>query len=52
MCIADDDPELSIRPDLNERLVPHHARKILEEKGLDIHNLVPLSKEEMKAHLD
>jgi hypothetical protein len=43
---------LSIRPDLNDRLVPQHFRKILLAKGLDLENFVPLSKEEMKAHLD
>ncbi|CAF9925516.1 MAG: Glycogen synthase kinase 1 [Gomphillus americanus] len=44
--------ELSIRPELNERLVPHQVRKTLEDKGLDINNFVPMTKEEMRAHLD
>lgn len=44
--------ELSISPELNERLVPHHARPALLARGIDIHNLVPMSKEEMMAKLD
>lgn len=45
-------PELSISPELNERLVPHHARPALLGRGIDIHNLVPMSKDEMMAKLD
>lgn len=45
-------PELSIAPQLNDRLVPPHARPALEAQGLDINNFKPLSKEEMMAHLD
>lgn len=44
--------ELSIAPQLNDQLVPPHARPALEAQGLDINNLEPLSKEEMMAHLD
>ena len=44
--------ELSIAPELNEQLVPPHARAALEARGLDINNFKPLSKEEMMAHLD
>ena len=44
--------ELSIRPDINDRLVPPQARKALLTKGIDLDNFVPLTKEEMKAHLD
>lgn len=44
--------ELSIRPDLNQRLVPQHMRAVLADKGLDIDNFTPMPKEEMMAHLD
>ena len=44
--------ELSIAPEKNTRLVPPHVRKDLAAKGLDIDSLVPMSKEEMMAHLD
>jgi glycogen synthase kinase 3 beta len=44
--------ELSIAPALNSRLVPPHARAALEARGLDINNFIPLSKEDMLAHLD
>jgi len=44
--------ELSISPELNERLVPHHARPALLACGIDIHNLVPMSHDEMLAKLD
>ncbi|KAJ5752327.1 hypothetical protein N7520_009244 [Penicillium odoratum] len=44
--------ELSIAPELNDRIVPPHARPALEARGLDINNFKPLSKEEMMAHLD
>ena len=44
--------ELSIAPELNERLVPQHARAALKSRGIDLDNFVPLTKEEMKAHLD
>lgn len=44
--------ELSIAPQLNDQLVPPHARPALEAQGLDINNFKPLSKEEMMAHLD
>ncbi|KAJ5663721.1 hypothetical protein N7507_004452 [Penicillium longicatenatum] len=46
------DSELSIAPELNEQIVPPHARPALEARGLDINNFKPLSKEEMMAHLD
>jgi len=44
--------ELSIKPELNERLVPLHARAALRENGIDLKNFVPMSKEEMFAKLD
>lgn len=44
--------ELSIRPDLNEKLVPQHIRPVLAAKGLDITNLQPMTKEQMMARLD
>lgn len=44
--------ELSIAPALNAKLVPPHAKELLASQGLDIDNLVPMSKEEMQARLD
>jgi glycogen synthase kinase 3 beta len=44
--------ELSIAPQLNQQLVPQHVRGELAERGLDINNFQPLSKEEMMARLD
>ncbi|MCJ1242078.1 regulator of ime2 [Varicellaria rhodocarpa] len=44
--------ELSIAPEMNNRLVPLHSRKALLAKGLDIDNFVPLMKDEMMARLD
>lgn len=44
--------ELSIAPELNDKLVPPHVRPALEAQGLDINNFKPLSKEEMMAQLD
>jgi hypothetical protein len=43
---------LSIKPALNQMLVPPHAREELAASGLDIENLVPLASEDMVAHLD
>lgn len=39
-------------PELNERLVPAHARPALLARGIDLNNFVPLAKEEMLAKLD
>ena len=44
--------ELSIAPEKNGRLVPPHARKELLSRGIDLEAFVPMSKEEMVAHLD
>lgn len=44
--------ELSIKPELNHQLVPPHVKPVLAAKGLDIDNLVPLSREQMMARLD
>jgi len=46
--------ELSIRPDLNQRLVPPHARAALKARDLDIDspNFKPMNKDEMIARLD
>lgn len=49
---AHQDPELSIAPEMNTRLVPVHARKALAAQGLDLEAFVPLSKDEMIARLD
>lgn len=46
--------ELSIRPDLNQQLVPPHVRATLRGRGLDIDspNFKPMAKDEMLARLD
>jgi glycogen synthase kinase 3 beta len=44
--------ELSIMPEINDRLVPPHARAALKAKGIDLNNFVPMTKEEMQAKLD
>ena len=43
--------ELSISPEQNARLVPPHARKEHLSRGIDIDNFIPMSQEEMMAHL-
>lgn len=40
--------ELSIAPELNQKLVPAHAREAL---GVDLDNFVPLTVQEMAANL-
>lgn len=48
-----DDRELSINPDLNEKLVPEFARNNLNLKdGKSWHEFVPMNKEEMIVKLD
>ncbi|KAF8457993.1 kinase-like domain-containing protein [Terfezia claveryi] len=44
--------ELSVAPQLNDRLVPPHARAALTARGIDVNNFVPMTKEEMIAKLD
>lgn len=44
--------ELSVAPQLNDRLVPPHARAALAARGIDLNNFVPMTKEEMMAKLD
>lgn len=44
--------ELSIKPELNARMVPASARAGLAARGLDIDKLVPMTKDEMMARLD
>ncbi|MCJ1385923.1 regulator of ime2 [Xylographa soralifera] len=44
--------ELSIAPDMNDRLVPPQARKALKSKGIDLDDFSPMSKDEMMARLD
>ncbi|MCJ1353078.1 MAG: regulator of ime2 [Icmadophila ericetorum] len=44
--------ELSIAPELNNRLVPPHARQALLAEGINLEGFVPMSKEEMMARLD
>lgn len=44
--------ELSIAPQLNNRLVPQHIRPSLAARGLDIDNFTPMAKDEMMARLD
>ena len=50
--LADLFTELSISPEQNARLVPPHARKELLSRGIDIDNFIPMSQEEMMAHLE
>ncbi|KAI5804056.1 kinase-like domain-containing protein [Peziza echinospora] len=44
--------ELSVAPELNERLVPLHARTALAARGIDLNTFVPMKKEDMMAKLD
>ncbi|KAL9099907.1 MAG: hypothetical protein Q9163_004649 [Psora crenata] len=44
--------ELSIAPEKNAKLVPSHARKELLARGIDVDNLIPMTREEMAARLD
>ncbi|ORY99053.1 kinase-like domain-containing protein [Syncephalastrum racemosum] len=41
--------ELSIKPELNGKLVPPHAEDELLSRGIDIHNFRPLSAAELKS---
>ena len=45
---------MSIDPELNSKLVPAHIKPVLAQRGLDIDSpdFKPLTKEQMKAHLD
>lgn len=47
-------PELSIAPEMNQKLVPPHIKASLRARGLDIDSpsFKPLSKDEMLARLD
>lgn len=45
-------PEMSIATDLNDKLVPPHAKEELKAGGLDIDNFQPLTRDEMMAKLD
>jgi len=44
--------ELSIMPEMNNKLVPPHARRALAETGIDLENFRPMTKDEMMAKLD
>ncbi|KDQ18114.1 hypothetical protein BOTBODRAFT_550231 [Botryobasidium botryosum FD-172 SS1] len=44
--------ELSIRPDLNHKLIPPHAESKLRERGINLDNFVPIPLEELKISLD
>ncbi|GAA5844575.1 hypothetical protein JCM11251_001637 [Rhodosporidiobolus azoricus] len=44
--------ELSVRPDLIPQLVPQHAEAALAERGIDVHNFVPLDPASMRITLD
>jgi glycogen synthase kinase 3 beta len=44
--------EMSIAPHLNHKLVPVHMRQALLNRGIDIDNFTPMSKQEMMARLD
>ncbi|KAL1932924.1 hypothetical protein VTP01DRAFT_8602 [Rhizomucor pusillus] len=41
--------ELSIKPELNSKLVPPHAEAGLLAQGIDIHNFQPMSEAELKS---
>ncbi|KAG1518602.1 hypothetical protein G6F47_001062 [Rhizopus delemar] len=41
--------ELSIQPALIRKIVPPHAESILLANGIDVHNFVPITPEEMKS---
>jgi len=44
--------ELSIRPDLNRKLIPPHAEAKLRERGINLDNFVPIPLEQLKISLD
>ncbi|GAA5940872.1 GSK family serine/threonine-protein kinase [Sporobolomyces koalae] len=44
--------ELSIRPDLNRKLVPPHAEAALLARGIDLNNFEPIPHDQMKITLD
>jgi len=44
--------ELSIMPEINEKLVPNWARPALLARGIDLNNFTPMTKDEMFAKLD
>jgi glycogen synthase kinase 3 beta len=44
--------ELSIRPDLNRKLVPSHAEQELASRGIDLNNFEPIPHADMKITLD
>ncbi|GAA5832473.1 hypothetical protein JCM3766R1_003090 [Sporobolomyces carnicolor] len=44
--------ELSIRPDLNRKLVPSHAEQELSSRGIDLNNFEPIPHADMKITLD
>jgi glycogen synthase kinase 3 beta len=41
--------ELSIQPELIHRIVPPHVEPFLAANGIDIHNFVPMTPEEMRC---
>lgn len=41
--------ELSIQPDLIPKIVPPHCEAALAANGVDVHNFVPMTSEEMKS---
>lgn len=44
--------ELSIRPDLNRRLVPAWREPELQSRGIDLDNFTPIPLEELRITLD
>ncbi|GAA6059057.1 hypothetical protein JCM10212_001282 [Sporobolomyces blumeae] len=44
--------ELSIRPDLNRKLVPSHVEPELASRGIDLNNFEPIPLEQMRITLD
>ena len=44
--------ELSVRPDLIERLVPARAKEMLLQRGIDVHNFQPIPPESLRVSLE
>lgn len=46
------DLELSIAPELNQKLVPAHARPLLSAQGIDLDKFVPLRQDQIRVNLN
>jgi len=49
---ADDEVELSVRPDLIQQLVPPHCEPELASRSIVLDNFVPIPLEQLKITLD